>query len=299
MEGAPTILLRAPRIHTVRADIQLVVDALGSALGVRALELSLAVDGEREVQFRSGDPDVPLAGQTRLAVGPGCEACVRLPLTEVDERPIRLAEVALRAIFNLTDSLERESALQSAVDASEDAVLIFDHDSAIAYANPAAEVLIASQTERALAVCHADGHREPLFTFLCRTVEDLLRSDAGAARWHGRLVVTDGRRMGCTVHVVAQPEGDRRAVVVLAEKGLGEPARLHDFAASFGLSPREEEVARLLFSGYSAGAIAEKLGISPHTARDHVKRLYRKTGASSRDALLERITQVTCAPPSR
>jgi DNA-binding CsgD family transcriptional regulator len=299
MEGAPTILLRAPRIQTVRADIQLVVDALQTALGVQALELRLVVEGEREESFRSGDPGTPLVGRASLEVGVGFSAQVHLPQTKVDQRPIRLAEVALRAIFTLTDSLQRESALQSAIDASEDAVLIFDHDSAIAYANPAAEALITSQTEHALAVCHADERREPLFTFLCRTVEDLLRSDAGAARWHGRLVVSDGRRMGCTVHAVAQPEGDRRAVVVLAEKGFGEPARLHDFAASFGLSPREEEVARLLFSGYSAGAIAEKLGISPHTARDHVKRLYRKTGASSRDALLERITQVTCAPPSR
>jgi DNA-binding CsgD family transcriptional regulator/PAS domain-containing protein len=298
MEGAPSILLRAPRVRPVRSDIQLVVDALRKTLGVSALELVFTMDGEAPERFVSGQGDA--TGRDRaLDVGPGCTARLLVPDDVDDDRPVALAEVALRAILSLTDSLQRESALQSAIDASEDAVLNFDRDSAIAYANPAAETLIARQTEDSLAVCHADDRREPLFTFLCRTVEDVLRADGASSRWHGRLVVTDGRRLGCTVHSVAQPGGDRCAVVVLAEKALGEPARLHDFAASFGLSPREEEVAKLLFSGYSAGAIAEKLGISPHTARDHVKRLYRKTGSTSRDALLERITQVTCAPPSR
>ena len=51
-----------------------------------------------------------------------------------------------------------------------------------------------------------------------------------------------------------------------------------------GLSPREVEVLRLVARGLSNQEIAERLGVSPHTARHHVRHLYDKIGVSSRAA---------------
>lgn len=48
------------------------------------------------------------------------------------------------------------------------------------------------------------------------------------------------------------------------------------------LTPREQEVLRLLARGIRINAIAEQLGISRHTASDHVKNIYRKLNISSR-----------------
>ena len=52
--------------------------------------------------------------------------------------------------------------------------------------------------------------------------------------------------------------------------------------AVVSLSPRETEVLALLAQGIRLGELAERLGISRHTAGDHVKNIYRKLNISSR-----------------
>lgn len=53
----------------------------------------------------------------------------------------------------------------------------------------------------------------------------------------------------------------------------------------FGLTRREAEVALLAAAGLSNDAIAERLYISPHTARHHVESVLAKLGVSSRSAI--------------
>jgi DNA-binding NarL/FixJ family response regulator len=48
------------------------------------------------------------------------------------------------------------------------------------------------------------------------------------------------------------------------------------------LTPREREVLTCLARGISIGSIGAELGISRHTAGDHVKNIYRKLNISSR-----------------
>ncbi|GAB4042758.1 MAG: response regulator transcription factor [Rubrivivax sp.] len=52
--------------------------------------------------------------------------------------------------------------------------------------------------------------------------------------------------------------------------------------ALLSLTTREREVLGLLGRGMSIAAIARQLGISPYTAGDHVKNIYRKLNISSR-----------------
>lgn len=47
----------------------------------------------------------------------------------------------------------------------------------------------------------------------------------------------------------------------------------------FQLSPREEEIIRLLVQGYRPREIAQRLEIAENTARTHVKAIHQKTGA--------------------
>jgi DNA-binding CsgD family transcriptional regulator len=72
---------------------------------------------------------------------------------------------------------------------------------------------------------------------------------------------------------------------------------LDAFTASYKLSPREEDVMRLLQEGLTAACIADRLGISLHTVRDHLKHLYRKTATGSRSELLNLLASTTLAPP--
>ena len=55
-------------------------------------------------------------------------------------------------------------------------------------------------------------------------------------------------------------------------------------AAPAGLTPREVEVLVLVARGATTRSVAERLGIAPKTAGNHVERIYTKIGASSRAA---------------
>ena len=55
------------------------------------------------------------------------------------------------------------------------------------------------------------------------------------------------------------------------------------------LSPREIEIARCILDDCKETAIASELGISPHTVRTHVERLYRKMGVRSRVEFVVRL----------
>ncbi len=56
--------------------------------------------------------------------------------------------------------------------------------------------------------------------------------------------------------------------------------------ASYDLTAREQEVLSQLAVGHATGEIADRLFISEHTVRDHIKSLLAKTGTSSRGELL-------------
>ena len=74
--------------------------------------------------------------------------------------------------------------------------------------------------------------------------------------------------------------------------------RVEDFAAHYRLSPREREVLLLLIQGLDTAALADRLGISPHTVRDHLKNVFRKTSNRSRSELMSALAGATDAPDS-
>jgi DNA-binding CsgD family transcriptional regulator len=63
--------------------------------------------------------------------------------------------------------------------------------------------------------------------------------------------------------------------------------RIEEAAERFLLSKRETEIVQLLMQGRSVPFIAETQFVSQNTVRTHVKRIYTKTGAHSRDELLD------------
>jgi DNA-binding CsgD family transcriptional regulator len=63
--------------------------------------------------------------------------------------------------------------------------------------------------------------------------------------------------------------------------------RAQVLAVIFSLSPREQDVTRLIISGRNVPAICDELFISKHTVQTHVKHIYTKTGVSKRQQLLD------------
>lgn len=73
----------------------------------------------------------------------------------------------------------------------------------------------------------------------------------------------------------------RAAAVVLGRLRREDPGQASDPAAD-GLSTRELEVLRLIARGLANSEIAETLGISPRTAKNHVSSILAKLGMPSR-----------------
>ena len=66
------------------------------------------------------------------------------------------------------------------------------------------------------------------------------------------------------------------------QRQVPRPLTDDEVRARFGLTPREVEVARLLAEGLTNQELAERLGVSFFTARNHVERLLPKLGAANR-----------------
>jgi DNA-binding CsgD family transcriptional regulator len=84
----------------------------------------------------------------------------------------------------------------------------------------------------------------------------------------------------------------RPGVMVWVERDalLPPPGQLE---AHYGLTPRQAEVALLMAKGLSNRAIAERLVISPHTARRHAEKVLKKMNLSSRAGVA-----LACVQPS-
>lgn len=102
---------------------------------------------------------------------------------------------------------------------------------------------------------------------------------AALAQERGRFSTVIRTRQGwLTAHGTPLAEG--RVAITLA---AADPARLFGArAAAAGLSSRELEVTRLMCRGHSDREIARLLGVSAHTAHDHVRAVRRKLGVRSR-----------------
>jgi DNA-binding CsgD family transcriptional regulator len=91
----------------------------------------------------------------------------------------------------------------------------------------------------------------------------------------------DGRPLRVSVNSVPLKDGDG---VMIGSFGLvqvlGEAKLPSESAPS--LSPRERETLTLLAAGSSTGQMAETMGISTETVRNHVKRVLKTLGARSR-----------------
>lgn len=76
---------------------------------------------------------------------------------------------------------------------------------------------------------------------------------------------------GCDLAVTIMPAAPARIIPLLMR--------------AYRLSARERQIARLLLDGSRSAEIARTLHISGYTANDHIKAVFRKTGAHSRQEL--------------
>ena len=93
----------------------------------------------------------------------------------------------------------------------------------------------------------------------------------------------DGRWISVHGTVIGMGRARKAAVII-------EPARPDRISALLmaihGLTPREQDVTRLVLQGRSTPQLAKILGISPYTVQQHLKTVFEKVGVRSRRALV-------------
>ncbi len=118
--------------------------------------------------------------------------------------------------------------------------------------------------------------------------ENVLRAFSSGAK--GVLVRTDTFNTVCKcircVHagqVWANREQMQIILEALAERG---PLAVLDAKGTPLLTKREEEVVHMVAEGLSNHQISSELGLSPHTVKNHLFRIYDKIGVSNRVELI-------------
>jgi DNA-binding CsgD family transcriptional regulator len=114
-----------------------------------------------------------------------------------------------------------------------------------------------------------------------------LLGTARTSDYHTVLRLRSGAHVPAEIHAVALNEG-RRIVGIFGIVDLPSRSTARRPPPAADITPRQHEVLRSLARGFSTAQMAESMGISPETVRNHVKALLRALGVNSRlEALVE------------
>jgi DNA-binding CsgD family transcriptional regulator len=276
----------------------------GDELGLRqALDLWCAAEGLpwAQLEIRAKRSDLART----LTIGRPTDRSTTIELAIVADSGAALlvpsgAEPRRSSIALLTGLIERElhhlrlisecALLRGALTATSSAVLLFGSTGEILYANPAADALLSRQTEDELTVENGQSGPQPLFGLVVSRVGQLL-DGVRVQPWRHRLTLSDGTELNAEIALLAGGDPGLGRVVLTVLRGFRPPPdrRVDEFASAHHLSPREREVLHLLALGHDTAELADRLGISPHTVRDHLKHVFRKTSSRSRSELLSAV----------
>lgn len=178
--------------------------------------------------------------------------------------------------------LQRASALGCALDGLGHAVAVYDGAGAPLHRSEALRALLAAEPAADCVVTAMNA--------LAQRLARAGAADAAAPAADGRedrradvrTPTAEYRLLGCPV--TAELFGAEGVLVIVQPR----PPLLPDAAEvrrRYGLTAREAEAALLLAEGLSDARLAERLEVSPHTARRYAERVLRKLGVHSRAAV--------------
>ena len=198
-----------------------------------------------------------------------------------------LARVAPHVGAGLKAAALRTRATDERLGADLPGVITLDRNGTVLSYTPAAERLLSEVEELrpAWKKIRAPLSIEMAVGALKRVVDPASKGDLNVVprvRMRGR----SGRWL--TLHASlteATLERPSEAVVVIAPSGPAEVTQLN--VASYGLSPREEEIVKLVARGQSTRQISGTLFISEHTVHNHMRSVFKKTGVNSRREMVQ------------
>ena len=202
---------------------------------------------------------------------------------------VRAILPAFRAALGLWRQLgERRAELSRMMDALPQAVFLYEASGTLLHANPGAARLLDGGGDAERLRAEAQRVAWSVGALARRATSGLVTAGArtpvaNAASAHDRELRVGARTF--RLHGAVAPAwmlGREPGVLVTVESAGARPLTDTEVRERVGLTTRETEVARLVADGLSNQEIADRLGVSFFTARNHVERLLPKMGASNR-----------------
>jgi DNA-binding CsgD family transcriptional regulator len=200
----------------------------------------------------------------------------RLSDEAIRER-LRLVLPAFRAGHHaLVRYSERRAALARTLDFMSDALLLLDRSGRELHRNTALRTLLTDEPEpdTLLVAC-----RQMAFGVSGSLVA---LDDARSSPATRELITARHRYTARAVPAAAAMCDVEGAVLVSLARASAQPVSDDVLRKTWGLTPREVEVVRLLARGLRNREIADALSLSEYTARNHTERALLKLGVSSR-----------------
>ncbi len=292
----PPILLAPSLPPADDPAIAAILEGLSRATGASGCVLSLRLLPEGpSATYRFGQPGSrsplvvvleagdTLRGDCRLygagrgpAASPAALECLRPVL-----------EGALLAPIERNTASHQIDILMQILGVTEEANLLMDASGEILFANARGEELLCLHTERPQAHLADDGRLAPLHSLI---VEQMTRLRESKDRVRHDVVTTgDGGRWRLEIVALSGLASQSWSLVVLTPIRMPSADQLCKRLAGFQISRREAEVLAHVLRGRKACEIANQLGITEYTVKDHLKHAYSKLGVSSRGQLLSRL----------
>lgn len=164
-------------------------------------------------------------------------------------------------------------------------ILVLDDEGRLESATAEAEAWMA---EVGSSMKVSAGHRidVPIEVFMHATAARARVAAGGPLR--ARMRTANGTWLLLHATTLRDGEGTRARTAIVIE-----PAKASDVAPliveAYQLTQREVDVTRMVARGLKTAEIAEKLFLSPHTVRDHIKAVFEKVGVSSRGELVAKM----------
>jgi DNA-binding CsgD family transcriptional regulator len=167
-------------------------------------------------------------------------------------------------------------------------ILVFDLSGKLCHVNAKAKELVPSLENAAIGGTPAENRIPAEILELCERAKSSSGEEAQlqAAVF---LAPSGGGTCAARAFLVGNPADERRITHVLVmlervvEKHEADWGRVRE---RYALTAREVEVVRLVWNGLSNREVGERLFISEHTVKDHLKNVLRKMGVLSRAEMI-------------
>ena len=196
----------------------------------------------------------------------------------------------LDTITSLFDPLERIRSLEHALDSLGQALVLLGQNARIFYVSPHAMRILQENDGLTIVSETFCANLEEDHRDLYSALDALLERNEVPMKLELNIHRPSGK-LPYKLRINALPN-TQQAMVIIQDTHTNHMAWYDRLQARFQLTPRECQCTMLLTDGYSMAEIADRMGISMQTLRQHLKHAFNKTGTHKQHELVGIVLQM-------